>query len=188
MPAEFQNGTVMRDLAALPADAAAWRSARTLEDIGNLAAQWWRGVRRWMPGQDGRGLPVRESLPDYLAFWAIPDACRAGFVVWTGTNSGGQVRLLGFVAEQASPFTSLDPGPGVSVQEARGSRGRRLFADATTPVRIPRRTLADAATGFGICHPDGVRAVCDARQVTVTGPPDMVYCLLVKLLLRRVIS
>ncbi len=46
-------------------------------------------------------------------------------------------------------------------------------------VQLPRRHIRSGITGYGICHPDAVDALCSAWQVTVIDPewgrPDLLW-------------
>lgn len=58
-----------------PAHVALWRAARTLDDLGELTAQWLEGTITYQPGDFGTG-PEEETIPliPYLA-----DANRHGY-------------------------------------------------------------------------------------------------------------
>jgi hypothetical protein len=167
------------------ADAAAWRSARTLPQLGELTARWLEGSVESIPGYCGRPAGETGDLVPVLA-----RLNRAGFFT-TGSQPGliedGQrAAVEGFaswtVAEQIET-AAVHAGLNVIVHDpACLPRWRYCYGDtqAVTEVagrpftrfgvQLPRRHIRDSWIGYGICHPQAVDDLCNAWQVTVIDP------------------
>jgi len=167
------------------ADREHWASARTLADLGELTALWLEGAISERPGYSGAPAEETTSLIQILA------ACnRAGFVtegsqpggcgIYEGTFWSQRAAVQGF-ADPVTMVKLYDATEGLPVMRSIhcAPRWRNRYksclpvtrTDARVCTRfgaaISRRDLADGWVGYGLCHPDGVRAICDAWQVTL---------------------
>ena len=171
------------------ADRAAWQSARTLADLGELTAQWLEGQISSVPGY--YGAPDDETVPLVPVLARLN---RAGFV--TDCSQPGEIdgeydcdqraavqgyasrslaQALGEAADAAHLIAILCPPGSVP-------RWRYRYDSAVTVtqvngrhftgfgVRIPRRHIRDPHLGHGICSREAVDALCGAWQVTVIDP------------------
>ena len=188
------------------ADRQAWQSARTLADLGALAACWLERSITSQPGYAAGYGPAEETLPlvpvlaalnraGYFTNGSQPGMAGRGFdgAHWEqraaveGFASAGLTSALGAAAERAGLIViALDPAarpkvringrPAVDVTR-RGGRARTAFG-----AHLSRAHLYDAHTGYGICRPDAIAAVCGAWQVTVIDPewgrPDVLWAVL----------
>jgi hypothetical protein len=168
------------------ADRRAWRSARSLEDLGALVARWLEGDIATAPGYDGPPSAETAALVPVLA-----PANRAGFVT-SGSQPGATGRweqraaVEGFASVRtALALTAAAQAAGLLViahDPARLPRWRIRYRSCMGVTRdngqlvtrfgaqLSRRHLRDRWTGYGVCHPAAVDALCAAWQVTVVDP------------------
>ena len=169
-------------------------AARTLADLGELTAQWLEGAIASQPAYTPGCGPDPETTP------LIPVlACcnRAGYVTngsqpgETGTGYDGarweqRAAVEGFASPAVAERIWEAAGPaGLTViAHAPATLPRwRIRYDQAVPVttrearpctwfgaQLSRHHLRDGWTGYGICHPDAVTALCTAWQVTVIDP------------------
>jgi hypothetical protein len=161
-----------------------WRSARTLEDLGELTARWLEGSLDSVPGHSGPPADETRCIAPTLAVLN-----RAGYVTTssqpglTSWEDGCQWRqrafvtgLTGYRAAVAMSNAMLPLGYWVIVSHTprRGRPGRDLPVTCQGDREVTgagrARSLGDLRnwhTGFGRCHPDAVAAVAGALQVTV---------------------
>jgi len=177
-------------------DLAAWQSARTLADLGELTARWIEGDLQSQPGYYGpsdlddpaRLVPLLAKLNrvGYMTTQSQHACCGPGY---DGAHWEQRAAVEGFIAGTAAmrAFASAVGGAGAGMLLVLHSpdtlpRWRYRFGDAV-PVtaregractwfgaQLPRRHIRDPHIGYGDCHPDAVRALCKAWQVTVTDP------------------
>ncbi len=173
-------------------DLAAWQSARTLADLGELTARWIEGDLASQPGYCG---PSDIEDPALVPFLAALN--RAGFVT-TGSQIGEsgpgydgaywqqRAAVEGFASERtALALIRAAAACGlisVSYPPASMSRWRYRYDRSVTVtmredrkitgfgVQLPRRHIRDSWLGYGICHRAAVDALCSAWQVTVIDP------------------
>jgi hypothetical protein len=157
-----------------------WRTARTLEDLGNLTAQWLEGTITYLPAYYGDS-PEEETTPLIVTLAA---ANRAGYV--TDQSQPGQPLTDG--NGQRAFVTGYCPETMVDrIRDAVLATDLVAIYNPpgwTSPVRIPV-TIDDGAefTWIGdpidaenIRHhysddcPDAVGALLDAWQVAVFDP------------------
>lgn len=173
-------------------DRPAWQSARDLPDLCELTAQWIEGRIGSQPGYYGPSDIEDPALVPLLA-----RLCRAGFMTTqsqTGHAGPGydgawweqRAAVEGFAGGYVTAdiiMAAHDIGLSVIVHPLwdlprwryRRKRSvvvtRRRGRDYTEfGVQVPRRHIRDPHVGYGICHPDAVRALCEAAQVTVIDP------------------
>ena len=182
-------------------DRAAWGSARTLSDLGELTAQWIEGRIASQPGYCG---PSDIEDPALVPLLAALN--RAGFVTtgsqfgesgpgYDGAHWDQRAAVEGFTgrqmavrlvraARQAGLSMVLHSPEELPRWRYRYHRAvvvtRRAGEDRTRfGVQAPRRHIRDPHLGYGICHPDAVNALCEAWQVTVIDPewgrPDVLW-------------
>ena len=176
------------------ADRQAWEAARTLADLGELTAQWLEGGIASQPAYAPGCGPDPETTP------LIPLlACcnRAGYVT-NGSQPGeaGTGYDGAWWEQRAAVEGFASPAVAGRIWEAAEAAGLTVIAhapatlprwriryDRAVPVtrrearpctwfgaQLSRRHLRDGWTGYGICHPDAVTALCTAWQVTVIDP------------------
>jgi len=182
-------------------DLAAWQSARTLDDVGELTARWVEGDLASQPGYCG---PCDIEDPALVPLLAALN--RAGFVT-TGSQTGEsgpgydgahwqqRAAVEGFAGERTALALIRAAAAGglisVSYPPSTLPRWRYHYSRSVTitmredrkitgfGVQLPRRHIRDSWIGYGICHPDAVNALCSAWQVTVIDPewgrPDMLW-------------
>jgi hypothetical protein len=173
-------------------DRRAWRSARTLRDLGQLTALWLEGDLGTVPGYCGP--PDDETAPLVPALAVLN---RAGYLT-SGSQPGeaGQ-GLNGRRWEQRAAVEGF-AGLRVGRRLAAAARAAGLIVIVGDPARLPRwrtgcrsrvpvtrvdgqpvtwfgahlsrRHLRDPWTGYGACHRHAVNDVCRAWQVTVIDP------------------
>ena len=170
-------------------DLAAWQSARTHADLGELTARWLEGTIASVPGYCGPPAGETEELIPVLA-----KLNRAGFVTtgsqpafdgpgYDGAHWRQRAAVEGFAGpELASALLAAASGAGLTDvlhDPATLSRWRYDYdRDVTVTTRdgyevtgfgvqLPRRHIRDSWIGYGICHRDAVDALCSAWQVTV---------------------
>jgi hypothetical protein len=186
------------------ADGDRWASARTLADVGEMTARWLEGEIASQPGYCGPSDIEDPALVPLLA-----RLNRAGFVTTgsqigeSGWGHGGAwweqcAAVEGFAdARMASRLARVARAAGMTVVlhcPAELPRWRYRYHQAVTVTRrdggrytafgvqVPRRHIRDSWLGYGICHPDAVKALCGAWQVTLIDPewgrPDVLWCVL----------
>jgi hypothetical protein len=171
--------------------AAAWQSARTLADLGQLTARWLQGDLATVPGYCGP--PAYETLGLVSALAGLN---RAGYVTCS-SQPGTAGRGYGSWWEQRAAVEGLASAE-LAAQITAAARRAGLLVVARDPARlprwrvrhdgevavtrcdgepctwfgahVPRRDLRDGWVGYGVCHPAAVAAVCGAWQVTVADP------------------
>jgi hypothetical protein len=170
-------------------DRDAWKSARTITDLGRLTARWLEGDLGDQPGcLDG---PSAETLP-LIPVLAVLN--RAGYVT-TASQPGIALDGDGWEQRAAVEFLAIWPWQ-VPVMKHATDAG--LIVVAHDPASLPRwrnryrrvvpvtrcqgrvttsfgaqrsrRSIRDRHTGFGECHPEAVREALGAWQVTVIDP------------------
>jgi hypothetical protein len=162
-----------------------WAQARTLADLGELTAQWLEcrinSQPAYAPGC-GPDPETGELIPVLAA------ANRAGFL--TDCSQPGHPVDCGGWEQRAAVSGFADAATWVRIWEAteglplmrgaeRATRFRVNYRTSLPVTRnchgtcthfgaiVPRRHLSDSWTGYGECHPDGVKAVCEAWQITL---------------------
>jgi hypothetical protein len=173
-------------------DLAAWQSARTLADLGELTARWIEGGLASQPGYCGPSDIEDRALVPLLA--ALN---RAGFVT-TGSQIGEsgpgydgahwqqRAAVEGFAGPEMTSaliVAANDTGLTIVVRDPAGLPRWRYRYDRSVTVtmredrkitgfgvQLPRRHIRDSWLGYGICHRDAVDALCSAWQVTVIDP------------------
>lgn len=175
-----------------PDDLARWQSVRTLADLGKLTAQWLEGkiasVPTVVPGV-GPDEETRDLVP-------VLAACnRAGFV--TIVSQPGEEPVLGYDGEMWVQRAGVEGFATTAALEALRAcaSGKPLLLVAAPAAgternwdcRIPvtmdgdrentwfgvtltREDIEDEPTGYGICGPQAVDAVCQAWQVVLVDP------------------
>lgn len=171
------------------AEAQAWREARTFEDVAVLTAHWLRGHLLWNPnGHAGGPDPETSPLAEILA------AANEAGILTEGSQPGELAEhhglpwrqrafVTGFVADAAlaQALCAQAAEAGLIVRAYRpGSRvdenGERDAVDVTRwgarvntgmGNRASRRAVRRIFLG---CHPQAVRAVTGAWQITVIDP------------------
>ena len=179
-------------------DRGAWQAARTLADLGELTARWLEGRIASVPGYCGT--PAEETLPLVPVLARLN---RAGFV--TDCSQPGEIDGE-YDCEQRAAVQGY-ASPQVAAALIRAAETAGLIVAACSPdwvprwrygygtsvtvtqvngrhftgfgVRIPRRHIRDPHIGHGVCHPDAVKALCGAWQVTLIDPewgrPDVLW-------------
>ena len=188
-----------RTVAALPeepisaGDQAAWRSARTLADLGELTARWLEGGVSEHPCYGGG--PDDETGP---LIPVLAELNRAGFVT-TYSSPGLDVRgqdgvrwqqraaVEGFIAGTATAraFAAVAGRAGMDIvvhhPDFRPRWRWRCDDEIVVTLRdgeewtwfgqqLSRRDIRSRRLGWGICHRAAKDAVCSAWQVTVVDP------------------
>lgn len=167
----------------------AWQSARTIEDMAVLTDQWLRGLLLLHPNGHHRG-PDPETLPlaDVLAavnlagiltiqsqpgeravFHELPWRQRA-FVTAFVADPALARALCARAAEAGLVVRAYRPGSRVDENGERGAVDVTTWgARVNTGIgnRVPPRAVRRIFPG---CHPQAVRAVHDAWQITVIDP------------------
>jgi hypothetical protein len=172
-----------------PENAAAWQSARTLADLGELTAQWIEGTLASQPGYFGRSDIDRSDVLVPL----LAAVNRAGFR--TDCSQAAEAPCAGYddrVWEQRAGVTGLADDQAVARLRA-AIAGTRLILTARRGRDVQGVSYRDAipvtcadekpVTWFGAacgpdeladtlspCHPDTIGAACDAWQVAVIDP------------------
>jgi hypothetical protein len=152
-------------------DREVWAQARTLDDLGELTAQWLEGRIDSQPGYYGP-VDVDEDLSPGMTE-ALAACNRAGFL--THSSQAGsvdydqQADVVGF----ATPQTAARIAAGLDGSEYRHAelpvRGRfeRSSPDAHLGWHLTSAEVGDMYDGVG---PDAVDAVREATQVSVYDP------------------
>jgi hypothetical protein len=175
------------------ADKRLWAEARTLADVGELTAQWLEGRIESQPGYCG---PSDVDDPGRLVP-LLAGLNRAGFVTtgsqeafdgpgYDGAHWEQRAAVEGFAAfPVATVLRHAAAEAGMTVvahSPAALPRWRYRYHQAVDVTRrggrphtgfganLPRRHIRDDWTGYGICHPDAVDALCAAWQVTLIDP------------------
>jgi hypothetical protein len=189
-------------MTVLKSDLAAWQSARTLADLGDLTARWIEGGLASQPGYCGSSdVDDPERLVPLLA-----RLNRAGFVTtgsqeaFNGTGYDGahwqqRATVEGFatgVALMRFSDAAHDAGLlAVAYDPPSRFRWRYGYRDSVAVttregryrtgfgVQLPRRHIRDGWIGYGMCHRDAVKALCGAWQLTLIDPewgrPDVLW-------------
>jgi hypothetical protein len=173
-------------------DREAWQSARTLGDLGELTAQWIEGKIGEQPGYNW---PSDIEEPEMVRPLAALNRAgymtaqsQAGFsgIGFDGLHWAQSAAVEGFAdavtarrifnhANIAGLHPVIHEPPSrwswrISYERAfivtwhDGAPYTRFGA------QLPRTHLRSGVTGYGMCHRDAKRAVCDAWQVTVIDP------------------
>jgi hypothetical protein len=184
----------MRSEGMSAADWRAWESARTLADLGELTARWLEGDLASRPGYLPGAGPDDETRP---LVGVLASCNRAGYVTH-GSQPGvvGVGEDSTRWAQRAGVQGFASPEVADRIYDVAGQAGLTviLHAPAALPrfrtrygqvvpvtvhearpctwfgAHLSRRHLRDAWTGYGICHPHAVEALCAAWQVTVIDP------------------
>jgi hypothetical protein len=174
------------------ADRKAWYSARTFGDLCELTARWIEGDPGEQPAYYG---PSDIEDPEMVPVLAALN--RAGFMTTcsqAGMSGPGYdeagweqcAAVEGFAdAATARRLVGIAGTGGMTVviHEPPPRWSRRVRYDEAVTVtwraghpythfgaRVPVRDLRDAHVGYGNCHGDAVKALCDAWQVAVIDP------------------
>lgn len=177
--------TYRRPLRESRRDRQAWASARTLADVGDLTARWLEGDLASQPGYERGAGPDTETTP---LIPVLAACCRAGFVT-NGSQPGEPVddgfgqraAVEGFASPEAAARIAACLPDGLIMLTGRAGWRMRwrqavvVTMDGGRPftrfgVVLSRRHLADSWVGYGSLHPDAVRALQAAVQVTVVDP------------------
>jgi hypothetical protein len=164
-----------------------WASARTVADLGELTAQWIEGTLSSQPGYCGP-----SDIEDPAMIPVLATLNRAGFKTTasqageTGPGWEQRAAVEGFASRETARLlfnAAWDAGLfAIAHDPASLPRWRYRHRQAVTVttvngrgftrfgVHLPRRHIRDGWIGCGICHPDAVRALCQAWQVTVIDP------------------
>lgn len=166
-----------------PEDAARWHGARTLGDLGELAALWLEGEIASMPGTFGR--PDSETTPLVPVLAAVN---RSGFYTWQSQpgvlrNKNGcpqRADISGFASgETFARLMAAVAGADLVVAAARGLEEDWGMLLVITPGAPGEEDTKDGgsqsrealeASYIPPCHPDAVRALRDAWQITLIDP------------------
>lgn len=183
------------------ADRRAWRTARTLEDLGRLGALWLEGELgsqpAWRAGPDNETLPLVPVLAaaNRAGFYTMAsspadDTTGSDGVRWRqraaveGFADAGLARRLHDAARAAGLISVTlcpdgRPGKGwdrafeVGVTERDGDR-YTWFSQ-----HLSRREIRSRRVGWGICRRAAVKALCGAWQVALIDPewgrPDVLW-------------
>lgn len=182
-PAAGERGSPGALRGAPAAEAARWRAARTLGDLGELTVQWLEGTLSRTPGYAGTPAPETNALVPVLT--AVN---RAGFVTHRSQPGGpagedGRERraaVCGFADDQSfSRLMAVVAESGLVITAARAG-------DADRPPVLPvsrdghgREHASDGGSdGPGIlrngyeqaCHPRAAAALREAWLITVIDP------------------
>lgn len=185
----FAPGPVTMDRASLER----WRAARSLADLGELTAAWLEGAIASQPGYAPGHGPDQETS-DLVPVLAA--ANRAGYMT-TGSQPGGagswkgqrwdqRAAVQGLAAARAAGWlrgAAADAGLIVVAHDPADLPDRTLGMQGRVPVtrvdgqartwfgaNLPRASLSDPATGYGMCQAGAIAAVCAAWQVTLVDP------------------
>ena len=176
------------------ADRRAWEAARTLDDLGELTARWLEGGIASQPayapgyGPDPETTPLipllaRCNRAGYVTCGSQPGEAGPGYDgAWWEQRAAVEGFATPALAEricdaaEAAGLTVIAHAPATLPR-------RRIRYDRAVPVtrrearpctwfgaQLSRRHLRDSWTGYGICHPDTVTALCAAWQVSVVDP------------------
>ncbi|MER6501592.1 hypothetical protein ABT218_19890 [Streptomyces sp. NPDC001455] len=169
-----------------------WKAARSLTDLGQLAADWWEGSVRHLPGHRASHRP-HPALADHTAVLAA--ANRAGFLAVAAQAGLGDgplqqktavqgfatdpalIRRLVDAAEQAglkivlNDFLDAEHGPGASITVTTcNGQDDNVFGEAFS---------LDDIRAMWPRLPHAVEAVAPALQITLAdpefGPSDLLW-------------
>lgn len=174
-------------------DLTAWRSARTLADLGELTARWLQGDIAQYPCYGGR--PDAETVP---LIPVLADLNRAGLITIysspgldvrgaDGARRQQRAAVEGFIAGTATAREFVAnvgrAGMDVIVHHPDFRPRWRWRCDEEIPVtlrdddeytwfgqQLSRRDIRSRRLGWGICHRQALDALCSAWQVTVIDP------------------
>lgn len=168
------------------ADRQRWGAARTLAGLGELTALWLEGGIASQPGYAPNCGPAEET---HALVQVLAAANRAGFVTdasqpgdcWQNWDQRAAVE--GFAAPGAAGRLREAAGAsGLLVRVQAASRWRNGYGQAVAVTRcsgrdvtrfgvqLSRRQIRDGHLGYGVCHPDAVRALRAAFRVTLIDP------------------
>jgi hypothetical protein len=169
-----------------PPDWRRWRSARSLGALAELTALWLEGEIGYHPALGPSPGPDGETAPLVPALAVL---CRAGYLTTASRSAlprdaGGweqRAAVHGFAgpetvlraadAAMAAGLHVVTVPPGQ--QAARGDAvtvTRRRGVPVTSFSPLQAGLIRSPLTGWGLCHPDAVAALCGAWQVTVADP------------------
>lgn len=190
-------------MTVLKSDLAAWQSARTLADLGELTARWIEGDLASQPGYCGP-----SDIEDPALIPLLARLNRAGFMTtgsqaafdgtgYDGTHWQQRAAVEGFtdsweLMDRLRDLRGIARGFAVIVHRPETLPRWRYHYERAAVVtmrddrdytrfgaQLPRRHIRDSLIGYGICHPDAVKALCSAWQVTVIdlawGRPDALW-------------
>ena len=177
------------------ADRRAWEAARTLDDLGELTARWLEGGVASQPayapgcGPDPETVPLiaRAGLLQPGRVRDLRVAARRGrapAMTVPGGNSAPRCRASPAPRWPERIWEAAEAAGLTVIAHAPATLPRwRIRYDRAVPVtrrearpytwfgaQLSRRHLRDGWTGYGICHPGAVTALCAAWQVTVIDP------------------
>jgi hypothetical protein len=165
-----------------PADVAQWQAARTLADLGEVTARFLEGEIGETPSH--LGPPVAETTPLIPVLAAVN---RAGFVthqsqpgVAPGRGGSAQrANVSGFASDATfSRLMTLVAGAELVITAARGLAEDWQPSVVVTIVDGAPYTRDGGSERAGdleyyyaeYCHPDAIKALCEAWQVTFIDP------------------
>jgi Domain of unknown function (DUF6919) len=160
-----------------------WGEAETLDDVGELTAQWLEGTIRSQPGYFGPVDVDEDYCPGLTA--TLVALNRAGFVTENSQASIGcpgyyrapgeecQAWVMGFIDAAdtglLASLVSTVEGAGFGVQVWEGAARRRRFG--LVPEGLGSQpSRGDIEAWFGACSVDLVAVACRAWQVRVYDP------------------
>jgi hypothetical protein len=107
------------------------------------------------PGYDGARWEQRAAVEGFAS-------TAAANVLYGTAQAAGLLTVIHYMA--TVPRCRYGYRRSVPVTTRNGRRMTRFG------VQLPRRHIRDGWTGYGICHPDAVKALCSAWQVTLIDP------------------
>lgn len=182
-------------------DRALWRAAATLDELGELTAQWLEGSLASQPGYLANCGPDEETtelVPTLAAAnragW-LTDSSQPGWGPGLGYDSAvwcQRAAVEGYAApELAGQVAAAAKAAGLLVvTHPRASRFPRLRDGVAVTTRAGRpvtgfghrRTYRSLAFQYAECSDTAVAAVCEAVQLTVIdpdwGPRDRLWAVL----------
>jgi hypothetical protein len=163
-------------------DAARWESARTLDDLGELTAQWLEGAIRSIPTVVPGYGPDEETI---LLIPVLAAANRAGYVTdfsqpGEDVNDWVQRAAVSGFASPAVLAALVAAAADTDLMITAGRAGENDWG-TTAVVSVDNgreNTWAGGAQSLdairygyeGDCHPAAVEALCGAWQVTLVDP------------------
>jgi hypothetical protein len=186
-------GLDVREEAMSAGNQAAWRSARTLADLGELTARWLEGDISQHPcygdGPDeetGPLIPVLAQLnrAGLLTTYSSPGLAGRGHDgAWWQQRAAVEGFIAGTATARAFVAAARRAGMDVVVHHPDFRPRWRWRCGEEIPVtlrdgdeytwfgqQLSRRDIRARRLGWGICHRDARDAVCSAWQVTVVDP------------------
>ena len=146
-------------------DYTTWRTARTLDDIGELTARWLEGSIQSQPGyQPGYG-PDPETIPHIPVLAA---ACRTGFVTLNSQSADGpwNAWVDGLISEvDLAWLTTVTHGTDLTI-DYRCRRGDH-HGHQETFFWCPRRNICESLLRHS---PNAAAAIRDAWYVRIIDP------------------